>query len=299
MPIQPVSGPENLMRPFGDVLTAAPANLAPERQVELPSIFGVPPWELVFLNGTTNFKAVPDAGNGKPEIHVTYWALLGLWCVVKGAVLIADAASEALARGEKTIPSEPGTSYYTAMRYFSLCRELTKGNQVEFPGDLQAPDASATDPDQKRINNLFCGAAGWVLLHEIGHVHLKHEIEGTSELNHKKEHEADEFATKWILSGAGIPAANYQFRILVIAVAMLWLAISSGDDRDTPSHPRVSQRFNRCRDLVDTNNDQRGLELAAYLFKAAFLPHQDLGEFDTASTAFDEVLFGFARGVAG
>lgn len=283
------------MRPFGGQITKTPAYLAPERQAELPSIFGDPPWELVFLDGTTNFKAVPSSNGSDPEIQVSYWALLSLWAVAKAAVIIVDAVYEAQALGEKTIPSEAGSAYRQACEYLQLCRDLTRNGNKPFPPTLAPPNSASTDREDIRVNNLFYGATGWVLLHEMGHIHLEHEIDVPSGLKIDQEYDADRWATKWVLPKNGILPQHYQFRILSLATAMLWIGIMNEVVGPSTTHPPAFHRLDQCRDLMDLGDDQTGLELGAYILKVAFLPTVDVGEFDSPAEAFDEVLFNYSR----
>jgi hypothetical protein len=283
------------MRPFGDHVAETPSYLAPERLPELQGILGDPPWELVFLDTATNLKAIPATEAEDPKLAASYWALLSLWAIAKYAVLIGDAVAVALSSGETTLFSEPGSAYDTASKYLQLARDLTKSRHHPFPLDLAVPNASPTAAEDVRVNNLFYGAVGWVLLHEIGHIHLAHEVDTTTDLKKQQEYEADLWATEWILAGNGISPRHYQFRLLVVATALLWVGQMNVVTGPSSSHPEAVDRIDRCRRLMEARDDQEGLELAAYILKVAFLPHLQIGDCGTAAEAFDEVLYNYTR----
>ncbi|MDT8854776.1 phage exclusion protein Lit family protein [Paracoccaceae bacterium Fryx2] len=290
-----ISDAEKLMRPFGDHVAETPSYLAPERLPELQSILGDPPWELVFLDTATNLKAIPATGAEDPKLAASYWALLSLWATAKYAVLIGDAVAVTLLSGETTLSSAPGSAYDTALKYLQLARDLTKNRHHPFPANLAVPNASPTAAEDLRVNNLFYGAVGWVLLHEIGHIHLSHEVDTTADLKKQQEYEADLWATKWILAGNGISPQHYQFRLFVVSTALLWVGQMNVVKGPSNTHPEAVDRIDRCRRLMEARDDQEGLELAAYVLKVAFLPRLQIGEFGTAAQAFDEVLYNYTR----
>lgn len=290
-----ISDAEKLMRPFGDHVAKTPSYLAPERLRELQGIVGTPPWELVFLDTPTNLKAIPATEAEDSKLAASYWALLSLWATAKYAVLIVDAVTAALTSGETSLSSEPGSAYDTASKYLQLARDLTKNRYHTFPTELAVPNASSTAAEDVRVNNLFYGAVGWILLHEIGHIHLSHEVDTTTDLKKKQEYEADLWATEWILTGNGILPQHYQFRLLVVATALLWVGQMNVVKGPSSTHPEAVDRMDRCRDLMKARDNQEGLELAAYVFKVAFLPHLEIGVFETAAEAFDEVLYNYSR----
>lgn len=290
-----ISDAEKIMRPFGDHVAEAPSYLAPERVPDLKGILGDPPWELVFLDTETNLKAIPATEAKSPTLAASYWALLSLWATAKFAVLIGDAVAVALLSGETTLSSEPGGAYHTASKYLQLARDLTRNRHHPFPADLSVPNASPTAAEEVRVNNLFYGAVGWVLLHEIGHIHLSHEVDTTIDLKKQQEYEADRWATEWIVARSTVPPRHYQFRLFVVATALLWIGQMNVVKGPSSTHPDAVNRMDRCRRLMDARDDQEGFELAAYILKVAFLPHLQIGEFASAAEAFDEVLYNYAR----
>lgn len=290
-----LSDAEKMMRPFGDHVAEAPSYLAPERLPDLQAILGDPAWEVVFLDTKTNIKAIPASEPEGPALVASYWALLSLWAIAKYAVLIGDAVRVALASGETTLSGELGGAYDTASKYLQLSRDLTKNPYHPFPADLAAPNASSTEVEDVRVNNLFYGAAGWVLLHEIGHIHLSHEVDTTTDLMKQQEYEADRWATAWILAGQDISPRHYQFRLFAVATALLWIGQMNMVKGPSNTHPDAVDRMDRCRGLMEAREDQEGFELSAYILKVAFLPHMLIGEFGTAAEALDDVLYNYAR----
>ena len=288
---------EQLMRPFGEHVAATPANLAPEKQGELGALYGGPPWEILFSGGDANFVAVVEGNQetGGHQIIARYAGLLGLWSTVQAVVAVTDAAVIALNAGRKTIPSDPASIYGMAQRYVDYARMLVRDANVPFPEHLESPDVSSAGGDALRVNNLFYGAVGWILLHEIGHIHLKHQRIVTDDISKQQENEADRFATDWILSGSGIPQPHREFRIFAVAAAMQWLGLVDQVRRGSTTHPHTSERLGRCRAIMSPNDDSPGLEPASYMLKAIFLPSIELPESEHAAFAFDEVLYAYSQ----
>jgi hypothetical protein len=288
------SDAERLMRPFGEHVARSPFRIAPERADELNKLVnGQIPWDLVFKHGDTNFVAIPgdpdsDGGN---EIVARFAALLSLWAAAAASVTILDAALEARRKGEDSLSSESGTPYDLAVQYLSYSRDLVRNPDAPFPAALKPPGA----PDEPtRLTNVFLGATAWILMHEIGHVQLQHQPAVTPDLSMQQEREADQFATKWLFGSESVPAPHVEFRILVIAVAMLWLGLMDQVRRGSVTHPHSSERFGLVRNHVPAGDDSFALECVAYLFKVAFMPHEAIPESDQSSGAFDEVLLAYS-----
>jgi hypothetical protein len=83
------------------------------------------------------------------------------------------------------------------------------------------------------VNNIFFGAVGLILLHEIAHMSMKHKIELPEHLKLDQENEADQFAASWIFEGV-TGSTQREFRILVSGIT-LWLSRGA-------VHPSTHQR---------------------------------------------------------
>lgn len=146
------------------------------------------------------------------------------------------------------------------------------------------------------MNNVFFGALSWVILHEIAHVHHKDEKLIPAGLLVRQEYRADDFATRWILDGAGRGLAR-EFRVLMIIVALTWLFLNERALGQGSDHPPAYLRFREAVALFEVGERSVALENAAYILKALFDPAAQPPPHDTAEEAFEwissrlEVLF--------
>ena len=67
----------------------------------------------------------------------------------------------------------------------------------------------------------------------------------TANLLKKQEHEADEWATEWILDHAP-QNLQREFRLLVIAASFTWLGLNDRVMRVDTTHPHAWERFGHC-----------------------------------------------------
>lgn len=274
-------------------VAAAPYAIAPERAIDLEGkVFLGRPWGVAFGDGAkSSMKALVDS----KEIWVPYSGLLSLWAATGAVVLIGTEAMAATRNGQWALDSRPGTPVAHAYRLLDASKSLIRNPRTKWPGDLPAPDANAREGSLDwHVNNVFLGACGWILLHEIAHMHLSHAPDTSLDLRKKQEHEADEWATKWTLDHAP-QNLQREFRLLAIAVGFTWLGLNDSVMRVDSTHPHAWERFGHCTNAFKTDALSPGLELAAYVLKACFFPTDPIPTAETPEEAFFETLLRATR----
>lgn len=278
----PANDTAALMEPYYQLLGSNPSNIAPERRDELMTdVFGGALWDLVPKKGAPPagvqpFMADPDSRT----VSVSYSGLAMVWCIALFGVYLLDVVKAN--RGVTGGPVNIGREMQKLRGYLDYANKLRQVD-VPWPDDLTSPDVNSGLEVIREINDVFFGAVAWILLHEIGHVHLGHEVE--SARSHKQEEEADEFAAKWVFEK--VPDNRQrEFRILTVGVALAWLlqfAPIGGDTRHPPAYSRVMH----VSSYFDAAEDSVALEVVAHLFKALFFPTMIPPAFDTPEELFD------------
>ncbi len=107
---------------------------------------------------------------------------------------------------------------------------------------------------------LFRIACAWIILHEIGHLHLRH-VSCCGYASISQEKEADRFATDWLLDGASSSQNAESSRINTlfgIAVALTWVTVFNVflGQVDTVTHPQGYDRLYQILDhAIDRQNE--------------------------------------------
>ena len=171
--------------------------------------------------------------------------------------------------------------------YLAYARDLLI-TETPWPLALDTPDATVTsDSWDGRCNNMFFGALSWLLLHEIGHVHHRHQKFVPAGQRVRQEVQADGFATAWALDEAG-QGLQREFRVLMIVTALAWLFLCEETYGQSPIHPATFLRFRDAVAQFDLEARSAALENASYLLKALFDPaNPDMPKRQTARQAFD------------
>jgi hypothetical protein len=285
----PQTDAERLTRGFhGDVLKA-PYRIAPERASELNDLFGKH-LTLVFDGGEANCYAQPN----NSEIGVRFAALLSLWAVTRAALHIGNETMAAMRSGRAQVDTQPGTPIAEAYELINAAKKLIQEPRARWPSGLPEPNAGAVmrSPDWY-ANNLFLGAVGWTLLHEVAHIRLNHQ-ETTSELRRRQEHEADAWATNWIFERVG-QEPEREFRIFAASTGIVWIGLIDTIRKHSTTHPHASERFYKCAELFGANPTSPGLELAAHITKAVFDPSTPIPQMETPKEYLSEILFRYSR----
>lgn len=237
------------------------------------------------MGGSANFHAYPS----ETRVAATYAGLASLWCLSYAAFHISDCASRSQRAVEKAETHIDIGEHFAKMQineYLEYARNLFRGDR-EWPTNLQTPDINVKlDTPEGRVNNIFFGALSWVLLHEIGHVHLQHEKHIPVEQRLTQEYQADNFATCWILGDAG-SGIEREFRVLMVCVALSWLFLNEETLGQGSAHPAAIIRFQEATSIFEMGERSAGLENAAYVLKAIFDPLSNAPAFETPKQSFE------------
>jgi Peptidase U49 len=284
-PANPAALPPNdtavLMEPYFQRLGNNPTNIAPERSAELiAEVFGGRLWDLIATKGSPAggfqpFVARPD----KQAISVSYSGLAMVWCIALYGVFMLDVvkANRETADG----PANIGRGMAKLRGYLDYATALRQVDRP-WPGDLMPPEVDSSLEVVKEINNVFFGAVAWILLHEVGHVHLGHEAE--SGRSHQQEDEADKFAAEWVFEKVPTDRER-EFRILVVGIALAWLMLFAPVGGDA-KHPAAYYRVMHVSSYFEAAEDSVALEVVAHLFKALFFPSMMPPAFSTPAELF-------------
>ncbi len=282
----------DVMAGFLKDLQSAPKRIAPEREKELnEGVYLGGAWSVRTCEGEAMFYAMP----GDDEIAVSTAGLASLWCLAHVAMHSMDISSRAQRQEQSEGPVDISAEYHGRRldEYIQYARSLFHSDKP-WPDDLPLPDIDAAPGSlQGRVNNVFFGAAAWLLLHEIAHLHLGHQKQSPANMRVRDEHQADAFATDWILLHAG-NGLNLEFRLLMASVALTWVMLDATAKSKGSDHPAAITRFNEvtAKYRVATQRSA-ALENSAYLFKVVFDPsnplpkaiYDDPGEFFSAVAA--------------
>ncbi|ODS02275.1 hypothetical protein AUC71_16190 [Methyloceanibacter marginalis] len=274
-----------------------PLNIAPEQGSKLQSeIFGSSKWNIKPSQTAANFYAVPQ----DRTIFLSYAGLASLWCVAYAAFHVANLVSQAQRSAEAEQTQIDIGREFASLKigaYITYAEDLFRKDQ-EWPATISQPQIDvAFDSSEGRVNNVFFGALSWILLHEIAHIYRDDEKFIPVDMQIRQEYLADDFATRWILEGAG-KGLKREFRVLVICVALAWLFIGERVLGKGTDHPPAILRFREAAALFQTGERSAGIENAAYIFKALLDPSTPSPPHDTPKAYFDwvsqrlEILFG-------
>lgn len=277
---------ERLLRSYVDLVAQSPSRVAPERaDALLRTIFGGKITELEFTSGPANFEAELDA----PKVKASFSALMSLWAVARASLQIAQSVADARRNGQLSLAVAPGTQLHEARQLIAAARDLIADHGQLWPPHLPLPQAAAPLPTHDAgINNLFLGATGWAILHEIAHIHLKHELDTIDSIRRRQEFEADLWATKWILDQAPVDRRR-EFRIFCIATGLVWLGLINSVRSATISHPPAAQRLLNCASEFMHDDLSPALEMAGDVLKTIFDPTAALAPSEHPADAFVQI----------
>jgi hypothetical protein len=286
----PQSDCERLTAGFVASIRQSPFAIAPERALDLISEMGGESWPLDFTSGKANFEALPRA----KVIEGTYAALLSLWAVTASVWSIFSTARMAMDAGFEQIDLMTLPAGRMAIELKNAALKIIRDPSASWDLALPEPDPAASISSlDGRINNLFLAAVSFFILHEIGHLALKHQA--YSSRSHDQEREADEWAIAWILKN---PPSNQHrdFRCMAICVAFLWIGLIDEVRRSMTTHPPANQRlgdaFNHFGKLAD---NAMTYEITSYALKSYFDPTSYTPPVDNPIDGFISSLMSYSR----
>lgn len=271
-----------IMEPFFRKIGRTPLNIAPERGKELErQIFEELRWTMEAERGdpTRPFMADPPS----KTITVQYSGLAAVWCVACYSVFLFDLLSELHRQNlaGQTIDIRPQMELLKPQLEYA---EILRLQDTDWPDHLPTPKCNAGDP-WDRINNVFFGAIAFILLHEIGHVSLRHQIILPAQMKISQEIDADTFAANWIFAKVGTPEQR-EFRILVVGVALAWLFLFEPKG-GSAEHPPAKTRLECVASHFGATADSVSLEVVTHLLKALFFSGVAPPQFENSQEYFD------------
>jgi hypothetical protein len=272
-----------------EMASRVPFNIAPERISELIKIIGSGEWEFLPSKEPANFFAIPK----ERRIFLSHAGQASLWCLAFVAFHVIDASSRRQRAVDKMDHGAIDIGDVSfAMRlddYVDYSMRLFKADSV-WPEGLAIPQANpAKGSADFSINEIYFSALGWILLHEIAHVHFGHEKDVPDYERIRNEWEADNFATKWIFSciDEGLTA---DFRVRAVSLGAVWLLIGEAKLGPGHLHPRAILRLREATSHFKAGSQSVGLEYAAYILKAIFDPETNPPIHDTPDEAFEWIV---------
>lgn len=254
-----------------------PANIAPERLAQLGALTTGPRWTLAMAGGAANFYAiVPDK-----KIALSSAGLAVLWNLAYVAFRIADVSTRQRLQeqAERKTESEPRefhdlSSVAQAEQWSARLAYAAKWFSVDcpWPPEIPLPPAQGKPAGEVgKVLELFLGALGWMIFHEIGHIALSHEKIVPATQRVSQEHDADAFATEWILGDAG-HGRDREFRVMAVCAAMAFLLLSQKVKGIGATHPPSIQRIRRTMKEFGVGDRSVGMESGANFLKVMFDP---------------------------
>lgn len=223
-------------------ITKAPFGVAPEKAEHLNE--KVSNIEIAFLDDRGDFVFEIAA----TTVSISAGALNLLWSAGYSYSLLYRGFVQAQQAGETEY--RPTSEHRTAdaLRLYEWAVKGVYANRLEnWPASLPQPIAEPVPASDTHMGTeLFLVAVAWILLHEVGHVELGHPTKAVGATSKQEEHQADAFATDWLLSELTDDALITK-RALGIAVANIVLVaidLNRGSF-DSSTHPPSYERLHR------------------------------------------------------
>ena len=161
---------------------------------------------------------------GKGEIRISAGALNLFWAAGYTYWMLYQGYVTAQRAGQNEYrPALDVPAVEAFQLYLWALRNTSTGVLEEWPKTLPRPHPSPPPESLVDVGNeLFLVAIAWIILHEIGHVELRQPPVAIAATTKQEEHEADVFATDWMLGEITGPALVLK-RSLGIAVANVTL----------------------------------------------------------------------------
>lgn len=203
-----------------------------------------------------SFAAIPTFG----VITASWWALETIWCCAYSIAALGPLFDKALAEGHREF--DPLSTPYAFIAEGLLgwaARTAENGERIAWlhanigwPYHLDDPTHLPDGPLIAQAEQVFLGAVGWILLHELAHIDLGHGRDDRPTL--ELEREADATATRWLFEQAPFGDATARGEGLVCAVLYMWIR-EFQSEHDDPDHPPVGDRLESCMAQADLHRN--------------------------------------------
>ena len=158
--------------------------------------------------------------------------------------------------------------------------EIISGSEKDLPDDLLA---ALTHEQWVLGQGLFTFANAFILLHELGHLHMGHSgCAGLASILQEKD--ADRFAADWLLDAPSVSVARRLNCLLGMAIALLWLTVFNVflGPGHSKTHPRGYDRLFQVLDLAISADDEvESITVWEFVSRLLFV------HMDTAGFQFD------------
>jgi hypothetical protein len=151
--------------------------------------------------------------------------------------------------------SELGAAY--KLFEWSLNAVFGESGNTEWPADMHQPQADAVKGSVGSVaDNMTLEAVGYLLLHEMAHIYLRHGPSEASSWSIEQEKEADSLAVTWFFQD--VPDPNNGRRItkgISVATALLMQCAVAMFTKEWggSSHPARWQRLDQVIRLIETD----------------------------------------------
>lgn len=266
---------------------ASPSKLAPERADALKKICDQHNLELV-IDDKPKFSICVSLDTH--EITVPVAAMEYMWAQCLRFWVVSQEYARAQHAGAEKFDLHGNKRLQDVVQLVEWSGGNIRGTGKEvWPDNLPRPRNDPCDEDLKVANELFLGAMGWVILHEVAHVHLNH-AESAGTYSQQQEKEADQFATNWVLESVSQADPRFNKRMFCIAAALLCLQSfeTVAAPRWRGSHPPANERIYYCLEKYRCAETERVVAFLVVCLQVLFAETDVSPDIDGPS--FDSIL---------
>lgn len=226
-------------------VAASPFRIAPERSEELKSLLNAHNLQIVFVDEA---KFGIRVNLETHEVILPVAAMEYVWAQSLRFWIVTQEYRTAQVSGAATFDLHGNERLANASGLVGWSMDnMNATGKEQWPSCLPQPTSKPQSDDGKVANELFLGAMGWIILHEVGHVARGHaEVSGA--YSQQQEREADLFATEWVLDKIDPEDPAFTKRAFCIATALLCLQgfETTAAPRWKGSHPPAHERIDYC-----------------------------------------------------
>lgn len=232
-------------------ISQSPFLIAPEKRDALKAVTDKVGAKIKLDNSVRGFKVT--VGLDSALIRFPLSALEMIWISSHVCLVLHETLRQEMARNPKTpVRLNPARDPRTrkAISLLTWIHEnVNAENPAPWPVDTPTPTLDkVADGGYNPDSSLAISCAGFLLLHEIAHLELKHEPYNTipEGLRKQQEVDADQWAANWIL-GEAAPGGQFFTRSLgiVVVLSLLTSLETYTDKHGGTTHPSSPERLHR------------------------------------------------------
>jgi len=261
------NNPESPIIPLWSAFAGAPFSLAPERAEELKDLIAARNIHFTLDDETHQMRFEgADLFGGLGLVCVGLRGLERLWVHAYASThFYLRYQAVGFAQPINLLATTEGQAVAELLNW-ALQGEM-QGNPAPWPDNLPKPIQNPADAQNQIANELFWGAAGFAVLHEIGHIVRDHKgVNLPRDVKYRHEFEADEWAYDWVMNKwRDFQAHDTVFKKRTTLIATLFSLIAVNQvyrpRRVVESnHPNTIDRL--LRFLTKHANEDSGLPIA-------------------------------------